>query len=192
MPATRMHGRMINSLARASSNGSTSSGRKKKRWPGFPSAPRSLSGIVVDRHRQVDPVFKVLFDRRDRGDLSFECHVENVGVGKRPEPHAIAHGIVDSDHANGLEPGWFESRVPVTHVGDPPAGAGARGTYRAGPAIVLLPSDSVRARTARARSSTAAIAAFSSSVRVMIRSVRISSISVPSKSSPGLSGAIWG
>ncbi len=33
---------------------------------------------------------------------------------------------------------------------------------------------------------------FSSSVKVMIRSVRISSISVPSKSSPGLSGAIWG
>ena len=49
-------------------------------------------------------------------------------------------------------------------------------------------SASVRASRAPARSSTAAIAPFSSSVSVRIRSVSISSISVPSKKSPGLSG----
>ena len=45
---------------------------------------------------------------------------------------------------------------------------------------------------APARSSTAAISRFSSSVSVRMRSVSISSISVPSKKSPGLSGATCG
>src|SRR6266568_4855447 len=51
---------------------------------------------------------------------------------------------------------------------------------------------SVRSRISRARSSPCRISSFSSSVNVMIRRVRISSISVPSQREPGLSGAICG
>lgn len=53
-------------------------------------------------------------------------------------------------------------------------------------------SDSVRSRMPRVRSSVCRISSFSSSVMVRMRSVRISSISLLSNKSPGLSGAISG
>ena len=60
--------------------GSTSSGKKKKRWPGCRIIPMSRPGIVVRHHANVKLSFVILLDRLDHRRLSRQRHIQDVAA----------------------------------------------------------------------------------------------------------------
>lgn len=57
--------------------------------------PFSSAGIIINRHRQMDAILNVPFDRNDRGNLTVKNDVEAIragsaGTGLRSENHAVA------------------------------------------------------------------------------------------------------
>src|SRR5262249_18346137 len=150
-----------------------------------------LAGVVVHDDGEVDAAVEILLDRLDHCALSGQGQVQNVRPAARPQADAIPLTDLRSADVDALHGPALGPRVPLRHGPPSPAGRRPRiAPWR--PSIWSDPMPSVRASSARARSSTAAIACFSSSVSVRIRSVSISSISAPSKKSPGLSGATRG
>ena len=132
-------------------------------------------------------------DSTARG-LAVEHQVEDVAPGPRPEEDAVA--LLEQPAADAE---LLDRPVDLHRAGASPARSRrllerADLSQHAVHPHELRPgrSASVRSSSSRARSSDAAISRFSSSVSVRIRSESISSISVPSKKSPGLSGAMVG
>src|SRR5580698_2562430 len=143
-----------------------------------------LAGILVQHHGQMQLTFIILLDGLDDRNLSGQREIEDIATraGTQPDTRPLLH--LDARNGDALRRSFFLKKLkfPFVH-------------RRSTPCIFMNCSTgiaSVRSRIWRARSSPEAISSFSSAVRVMIRSVRISSISVPSNRAPGLSGAIWG
>src|SRR5215469_16892607 len=122
----------------------------------------------------MNPIVVVLLNGLNFGDLSDERQIHYVGSLSRPKAHAIAALQFHPVHLHAFEKRSFFERVPFLHTYSVPA-ARARGL-----------------RSSPSRGSARRISSFSASDMVRTRSVRISSISVPSKRSPGLSSAICG
>src|SRR6266568_3406269 len=154
------------------------------------------SGIIIHCYDQVDAILEILMDDLDRPSFAIKHQIENVST---PFFGAQAHTIPGSHlpASNSYRFWWWvilawEIPTPTTYHPFSPSLKGRRS--RIVPCNFMNCSGvsaSVRSSISRVRSSCR-ICSFSSSVSVMIRKLRISSISVPSKRAPGLSGAICG
>src|SRR5277367_3963538 len=169
------------------------SGREEKPVAGLAHQADVPAGIFVYHDANVQLALVILFDGFDGGDLAIEREIENVAARVRPQPDAFAAPDRDAANLKGFERSFIFQRLefPFVH------GASlftARKPRNAPWSLINCSCGrvSVRSRILRARSSDSRISRFSSSVRVMMRSDSISSISAPSNKSPGLSGAIWG
>ena len=137
-----------------------------------------FAGVIEQGDRHVNAILEIMFDGLDDGDLNLEREVHDIAARVRPQANMRADGEMKTGRLAAQIPSFIEDCgariVPCSRLN----AAGA--------------SDWVRRRSARARASVAAISCFSVSVIARIRKVRISSISVPSNRSPGLSGAMAG
>src|SRR6266566_5355297 len=153
-------------------------------------------GIVVHRDNQVDAILEILMDDLDRPSFPIKHHIENVstplfGVQAYTVPGSHLPTSNSDRFGRWIILAW-EIPTPTTYHCVSPS-LMVRSS-RIVPCSFMNCSGvraSVRSSISRVRSSCR-ICSFSSSVRVMIRKVRISSISEPSKRGPGLSGAICG
>src|ERR1700756_330562 len=156
--------------------------------------------IILDDDCQVHLVVEIALDRLYHGDFPFQSQIHDVGALLRPEAHAISSLHRDSEDCDAFERRVFRHLVPLHHAlsfaAEFPLCAGsARDRPRIVPCVLINCSRafcSVRSRRLRTWSSASRISCFSWSVRVITRKVSISSISVASKKSPALSGAICG
>ena len=117
-----------------------------------------------------------------------------VCTGADPARHAgllAGLGLPAAQFSVGGEPTVDLARAGAAaareHGADVVAAIGGGSVIDTGKAVAMLLGNG-----GDPRASVLRISRFSSSVRVKIRNARISSISVPSNRSPGLSGAIWG
>src|SRR5580692_67529 len=134
----------------------------------------------------------ILFDTLDRGNLARQRQVEDVAALSREQPDAGTSPDLDSTYRETFHGILVFEQLPLPLVHFE---SSTGRNPRSAPWSFMkcsCGSISVLSRMRRARSSPLRTSAFSSSVKVMMRSVSISSISVPSKRSPGLSGAISG
>src|SRR5580658_1084152 len=150
-----------------------------------------LAGIVVQNHTEMLLALVILFDAFDGGDLPGEHDVHYIATFTGSQAHAASDPNLDSRNLQMIKRSLLFEKLPfpLVHALSSLSGRSPRST----PCNFISCStgmDSVRSSTWRARSSDWLISRFSSSVSVMIRKERISSISVPSNRSPALSGAI--
>src|ERR1700678_2907784 len=138
-------------------------------------------------------IFEILLNGFNDRNLARQRHVENIRLLFGVYANRIAHPQLDAEDAHALRRCCsFLERIPVPVHSVPPR---ISRSPRITPCAFSNASEdrpSVRSRIFRARGSPLRISCFSVSVRVSTRSVSISSISVPSKKSPSLSGAILG
>src|SRR5438045_1325416 len=156
-------------------------------------------GIIVHRDYQVDAILEILVDDLDSPGLSVKYRIENVSTpffGAQSYTIPCPHLSTGNSYRfwRWVILAWEPWKIPTpaTYHAFSPSVVGRRS--RIVPCIFMNCSGvraSVRSSISRVRSSCR-ICSFSSSVSVMIRKLRISSISPPSKRGPGLSGAICG
>src|SRR5580765_1189792 len=137
--------------------------------------------------------FIVLLKSFNGGRLSGKRDIEHIAALARMQAHAVTCPDFCSRHYNVVDHCLVFQQLPFPLVHETSLSSGRR--LRKMPCSFMScsgGSDSVRSRIWRARSSESRISRFSSSVMVMMRKERISSISSPSNRSPALSGAICG
>src|SRR2546421_12106339 len=156
-------------------------------------------GIIVRRDDQVDAILEILVDDLNRPSLPFKYRIESICTPLFGA-HAYASSRFHLPTSNSYR-FWrwvilarqpWKIPTPTTYHAFSPSLIGRRS--RIVPCIFMNCSGvraSVRSSISRVRSSCR-ICSFSSSLSVIIRKLRISSISDPSKRAPGLSGAICG
>ena len=196
MPATRMVGFFVGEVWGISSgeSGSNFLRIEKEAMTGLTKHTHVPAGIVIQNNANVVLTLVILLDAFDGSGLSRRgrCPLHrHRGAGED------ARGCLASlrlPKFRGDRARVFSSRSCHSHSFIAFSSSTGR-SPRITPCSFISCSAgkvSVRSSIWRARSSDWLISRFSSSVRVMIRKERISSISVPSNRSPALSGAIWG
>src|SRR5207248_1043859 len=153
-------------------------------------------GIFIRRNDQVDAILEILMDDLDPCSLAIKYQIERVGTalfGMQADTIPCSYLLTSNSYRfwRWVILAW-EIPTLTTHHSFSPSLIGR--SSRIAPCSFMNCSGvrtSVRSNISRVRSSCR-ICSFSSSVSVMIRKLRISSISVPSKRAPGLSGAVCG
>src|SRR5579864_40365 len=155
--------------------------------------PDIATRIFVHYHANVELTLVILFDRLNEGCFARECNVKYVAARSGTQPDPAPGAQLPSRDMQCLDRclGFEKLPFPFVHGVSLPSGWRSRSVLWS---FMRCSADSpsVLSRIFRARASEYRISRFSSSVIVIMRSARISSISVPSKRSPGLSGAICG
>src|SRR5918998_3121517 len=80
-------------------------GREEEPVPEEAVLSQVAARVVLQRHRDVDPLFVVLFYARDEGDLPLEGQVHDVSAGIGPEQNPAALLDLDATHDHALERG---------------------------------------------------------------------------------------
>ena len=127
-------------------------GPEEKAVSGLSRQAHVLAGIIFDGHGEINAVFVVLLDRDDGGDLTFHGDVEDVGVshaaiaapGRRRDRGRRRRGWSRALAVRWSGPSYPSCRSPMLKGRNPRKVPWS-------PSIWSFSSDSVRARTARAR-----------------------------------------
>src|SRR6185437_468485 len=168
-------------------------GVEEEAMPRLPQQAHISTGIIIENHADMTLAFVILLDAFDGGNLPRQCNVHHVAALAWTQSHPASAPHFDSRNLQMIKRHLFFQQLPLplVHRVSSLSGRSPRKT----PCSFMncfAGMFSVRSSMARARSSEWLISRFSSSVKVMMRRERISSISVPSNKSPALSGAIWG
>ena len=155
----------------------------------LPQFAQIAAGVVVHDHGELEIALEIFFDRLNRRGLTRKNAVHNVRAPLWPQAHVVALLQIDAEDANAVSLRGVSAKgsqsMPLT---------GRKTAQRAVQFQQVLFRHLLGSlEDGHAPGSPPArISFFSSSVSVKMRRLRISSISVESKRSPALSGAISG
>src|SRR6202011_6190628 len=167
---------------------------EKAAFSRLPQEPEVVAWVLIEDNVQLDLSFVVLLDPFDRCRLAGQCDIQHVAAGPRTQPDASTGVHLDSVDRHRCDGCLVLEQMPLPLVHFVPSSCAGRSPRSTPCSFITCSSDrlSVRSSIRRARGSASRISHFSYSVIVSLRKTSISSISVPSKKSPGLSCAICG
>jgi hypothetical protein len=80
-------------------------------------AAQLATRVVIHGHRQINPIFKVLFNRFDGGQPASQQEVKGIRAGAGPQPHLVAGLEQATRHQHALQARVGAGQIPIGPTG---------------------------------------------------------------------------